>query len=240
MNCTNLIAFLKTLGDAKVKAGMARFGVQTELALGISVPPLRKKAALLKKDFRQEPEKLHALALELWESKIHEARILAAFIGRPELVTTTLMEKWVLDFNSWDVCDQVCGNLFDKTPFAYSKAVEWCIREEEYVKRAGFVLMAVLAVHDKTASDTNFTNFYPYLEQEASDNRNFVKKALNWAIRQIGKRNSVLNKSAIDLSNRILMQETKSAKWIAGNALTELKSEDIQAALLRKRKRTIY
>jgi 3-methyladenine DNA glycosylase AlkD len=167
---------------------MARFGIETSNALGISVSKLRKLA--------REIGPSHALAQELWESGIHEARGLAALIDEPKKVTEHQMERWVRAIDSWDICDGCCGNLFDKTPFAYRKAVEWSRREEEeYVKRAGFALMAWLAVHDKKASDAKFLRFLPIIRRESTDERNFVRKAVNWALRQTGKRSPLFERS---------------------------------------------
>ena len=162
---------------------------------------------------------------------LHEARILAAFIGDPSLVTEDLMEAWVLDFDSWDVCDQVCGNLFDRTPAAYRKALEWSEQEQEYVKRAGFVLMATLAIHDKSAEDAKFWPFLTAIHREANDDRNFVKKAVNWALRQIGKRNRALNQAAIRVGKEIITINSKAARWIAGDALRELTRDRVQKRL---------
>lgn len=207
-------------------AGMTRFGINPKNTFGIKIPILRKMA--------KEIGKNHSLALALWDSKIHEARILASMVDDPKLVSEKQAEKWVKDFDSWDVCDQVCMNLFDKTEFAYKKADEWSNREEEFVKRAGFVLMACLSVHDKTAEDKKFIQFFKNIIKGSIDERNFVKKAVNWALRQIGKRNLVLNKQAIKLAEEILKIDSKSARWIASDALRELKSEPIRAKLKSK------
>ena len=161
-------------------------------------------------------------ALELWDTGIHEARILATMIDDAALVTPEQMDAWVADFYAWDICDQACGNLLDRTPFAIEKAIAYCANEQEYIKRAGFVLMAEFAVHNKKAPDEMFINFFPIMEREAWDGRNFVRKAVNWALRQIGKRNPQLRELAIETAQRILLQENKSAKWIATNALREL------------------
>jgi 3-methyladenine DNA glycosylase AlkD len=158
----------------------------------------------------------------LWKTGIHEARILASLVDDPTLVTPEQIDLWVKDFNSWDLCDQVCGNLFDRTPFAIEKAMEFSASKEEFIKRAGFVLMAEYAVHNKTAKDGVFTALLPIIEREAWDDRNFVKKAVNWALRQIGKRNINLEAAAIECANRILTQNSKPGKWIASNALNEL------------------
>lgn len=214
---------LKSLGSAKDRAGMVRFGIETKNAFGISVYVLRALA----KDMGTN----HALALQLWESGIHEAQLLASFIDDPKKVTVHQMEKWAKDFDSWDVCDQCCGFLFDKTAFAETKAVEWSKRKEEFVKRAGFVLMAALSVHDKEAKDEMFLKFFPIIQRESLDERNFVKKAVNWALRQIGKRNPELNKRAIALGKKIGQLDSKTAKWIAADALRELTSKKVQQRL---------
>jgi len=193
---------------------MRRYAIDTSKALGVSMPQIRKLSKGIKKN--------HQLALELWDSGIHECLILASLVDDPKLVTPKQMDKWVADFHSWDVCDQICGNLFDRTDFAIDKAIEYSTSKEEYIKRAGFVLMAEFAVHDKKADDAAFMPFFPIIEREAWDDRNFVKKAVNWALRQIGKRNAGLRQIAIAVSKRIAQQETKSAKWIARDALAEL------------------
>ncbi|MBI5043369.1 MAG: DNA alkylation repair protein [Nitrospirae bacterium] len=220
MNYTNILKKLKYLSNPEAVAGMARFGINPNNTYGVSIPNLRKIAKQGGKD--------HLLAQRLWASGIHEARILAGMIDELEMVTEKQMEDWVRDFNSWDVCDQVCGNLFDKTPFAYEKAMEWSKREEEFVKRAGFVMMAELSVHDKETKDEAFLKFLPVIKRGASDNRNFVKKAVNWALRQIGKRNLRLNKKAIETAKEIEKIDSKPAKWIASDALKELLGKSVQ------------
>lgn len=202
---------------------MAKYGINTDFALGVSIPNLRKIA--------KEIGKNHKLALQLWNIKIHEARILASMIDEPKLVTEKQMETWINDFNSWDLCDQCCNNLFRKTKFAHQKAVEWSKREEEFQKRAGFTLMACLAVHDKSAEDKDFIKFFRLIKNESNDSRNYVKKAVNWALRQIGKRNLNLNKIVIESAKEINKMESKTAKWIAKYALRELESEKIQNRL---------
>jgi 3-methyladenine DNA glycosylase AlkD len=223
MQCEAVLAKLRSLANLENVAGMARFGINPENTLGISVPTLRKMAKEIGRD--------HALAQELWVSGVHEARILASMIDDPRLVTEDQMERWVADFDSWDVCDQCCGNLFDKTPFAYRKAVEWAGRDEEFVKRAGFALMAWLAFHDKRAPDEAFAAFLPVISRESGDARNFVKKAVNWALRHIGKRNAALNAMAIQTAQEIQSMGSKPGRWIASDALRELTSEKIQKRL---------
>src|ERR1700761_42765 len=215
MNVDEVIALLKEQAEEKYLAGMMRFGIANEKALGIAVPKLRTLAKTIKKD--------HQLALQLWDTEIHEARILASLVADPQLVTPQMMDSWVNDFASWDVCDKACGNMFDRTPFVIEKANEYSLSEREFVKRAGFVLMAEYAMHNKKAPDEEFINFMPIIEREARDDRNFVKKAVNWSLRQIGKRNALLKDIAIQTAERIALQESKSAKWIAADALRELR-----------------
>ncbi|MFA5055197.1 MAG: DNA alkylation repair protein [Dehalococcoidia bacterium] len=202
---------------------MARYGIKPAKAYGVSIPDLRAIAKEIGTD--------HELALELWRSGIHEARIIAGMIADPDRTTEKLIDSWVSDFDSWDICDQCCMNLFRSTKFAYGKAVEWSANEKEYIKRAGFVMMACLAVGDKKAGDEKFLEFLPIIEREAGDSRNYVQKAVNWALRQIGKRNAVLNKKAIETAEEIQKMSMRSAKWIASDALRELKSEAVQARL---------
>jgi 3-methyladenine DNA glycosylase AlkD len=210
-----IITKLRSLGNKNNLAMMKRFGIDTGDAYGITMPEIRKIACEIGKD--------SGLAVKLWDTGIHEARSLAGLICESEKVTEKLMEEWVKDFNSWDTCDIVCTDLFDRTKFAYKKAVEWTKRKEEFVKRAGFVLMAGLAVHDKKAKDGEFIKLFKYIKKEATDERNFVKKAVNWALRNIGKRNINLNKKAIKLAEEIKQIDSRSAKWIAADAIRELK-----------------
>ncbi|MFH1107562.1 MAG: DNA alkylation repair protein [Candidatus Micrarchaeota archaeon] len=223
-----IVCRLKSMRNPKNVAGMARFGINPENTLGVSIPVLRRMAAEIGKN--------HALALELWDSGIHEARLLAGFIDDPAQVGGAQMEEWAAEFDSWDVCDQVCSSLFDRTPLAYHKALEWSARKEEFVKRAGFVLMAALAVHDKKAGDAKFMPFFPIIVRESCDGRNFVKKAVNWALRQIGKsRNMRLNRAAIAAARKIAAIDSPSAKWIASDALRELSSPSVRKRLAVRR-----
>ncbi|MGQ9782070.1 MAG: DNA alkylation repair protein [Nitrososphaeria archaeon] len=217
----------KALSNEETLKGMERYAIKTSNAYGVPNPELRKMA--------KEVGRNHLLAERLWTSGMHEARILATMIEDPQEVTEEQMEKWVKEIDSWDICDSCCGNLFDRTVFAYSKAEQWSSREEELVKRAGFVLMANLVIHDKKAKDEVFVKFLKIIEREASDERNFVKKAINWALRQIGKRNVNLNLKAIEACEEIRKSNSKSARWIAAEALRELKSERIQRKVTEKR-----
>jgi 3-methyladenine DNA glycosylase AlkD len=203
---------------------MERFGIDSTKALGISIPVLRSLAKEIGVD--------HDLASVLWKSGIHEARILASLIGDPAKVTEEQMDEWVSEFDSWDVCDGCCGNLFDRTKFARTKAFEYSKREREFEKRAGFSLMAYLAVHDKNAPDKEFLDFLPVIKREAIDERNFVRKSVNWALRQIGKRNLKLNRAAIKTAKEISeMKDSKSARWVAYDALRELQSMQVTVRL---------
>ncbi len=224
------------MGSARNRAGMARYGINVENAFGISVYELRKIAKGLGTD--------HDLALALWATGNHEARLLACFVDDPAAVTGRQLEAWVRDFDSWDVCDQATTSLFDLTKHAWSKAVEWAGRDEEWVKRAGFALMAGLASHDREAADRAFLKLLPLIERGAGDDRNFVKKAVNWALRNIGKRNRALNQAAIACATRIRTAANRraggerggdaaarSARWVATDALRELTSDKVRARL---------
>jgi 3-methyladenine DNA glycosylase AlkD len=220
MKLDDVLRELRSMANPENVQGMARFGISSEGTLGISIYDLRPMAKRIGKN--------HELAEMLWASGIHEAKVLASYIDDPEKVTEKQMEAWAKDFDSWDVVDQVCSNLFDQTRFAYSKAVEWSARDEEFVKRAGFVLVAALTVHDKKAADSAFLRFLPIIKRESGDDRNFVKKAVNWALRQIGKRNPALNDAAIAVAKELQKMDSKSARWIARDALRELTSEKVR------------
>jgi 3-methyladenine DNA glycosylase AlkD len=223
MELEEIIKELKSLSNPEDIEGMARFGINPQKAYGVRIPELRR--------IKRKAGMDHLLAEKLWDFGYHETRILASMIDDPSEVTEAQMEKWVMDFNTWDICDQCCMNLFRKTTFAYKKIFEWSQREEEFVKRAAFTLIAVLAVHDKQATDDKFEQTFPLIIRESTDNRNYVKKAVNWALRQIGKRNLNLNQKAIEIAEEIYEINSKSARWIASEALRELKNEKIQKRL---------
>jgi len=205
--------------------GMAKYGMTVEKRLGVSVPIMRNLAKELGRD--------HKLALDLWWTGITEARIVAGMIADPARLTEEQMEEWAKDIDSWDVCDQVCMNLFEKSQLAPKKIMDWSEREEEFVKRAAFSLIACLAWHDKKASDEEFLGLLPVIMQAATDERNYVKKAVNWALRNIGKRNLSLNGAALGTAREIQQLESKSARWIAADAIRELESEAVQSRLRR-------
>jgi len=213
---TDILKRLETLANPEAVKGVARYGISSKNNYGGSIPNLRNMA--------KEVGVNHDIAHQLWVSGIHEARILASMIDDPKLVNEGQLEKWVSDFDSWDVCDQVCMNLFEKSPLACKKIVEWSRREEEFVRRAAFALIACLVWHDKEAEDEKFIKLFPLIIQGATDERNFVKKAVNWALRNIGKRNLYLNKAAVNTAKEIQQLDSKAARWIASDTIRELES----------------
>lgn len=221
LNVKTLLEHLQTLANPHNQAGMARFGINTRQALGISMPILRDIAKSIKASAKEDKLNRHALAQDLWESSIHEGRLLAILTEDPKAMTEAQTESWVRDVDSWDICDQLCSNLLCKMPFAEKRMVAWCADEAEFVRRVGIVMIAQFAVHDKKANDERFEPFFPLLEQYAYDERNFVKKAVNWSLRQLGKRNTVLLEQAKACAERIKAQGTSSARWIAADALRE-------------------
>jgi 3-methyladenine DNA glycosylase AlkD len=235
-----VLAALAGMGSAEARAGMARYGIETGSAFGVSVYEVRRVAKGLGRD--------HDLALALWATGNHEARLLASMVDDPAAVTEAQMEDWAAAFDSWDVCDQVTSNLFDKTPFAYDKVREWSAAPDEWVKRAAFATAAALAVQDKRAADEPFFEILELCRREAGDDRNFVKKAVNWALRNIGKRNLRLHAAAIETAEAILAEaeeraaapggrrdpSARSGRWIARDALRELRSEKALARVRRR------
>lgn len=209
-----ILARLNALADPRNVEGQQRFGIRAAGQLGVSMPQVRALA--------KGRQRSHALALELWATNIHEARILASLVDEPQALTRGQMEAWAADFDSWDVCDQVCMNLFGPHPLASEMALAWPHRPEEFVRRAGFVLMAVQAVHRKDLPDAAFEPYFPLMLQYATDERNFGRKAVNWALRQIGKRNPALRERAVVTARQMLDINSSSARWIARDALREL------------------
>lgn len=220
-----LLAELRSASDPRVLSEMGRVGIQHDSALGVTLPAIRQIAAHVLPG--------HRLAEDLWSTGIHEARLLAALVDKPDAVTPEQMDRWAADFDSWDLCDCVCSNLFDRTPWAAAKIAAWTSREDEFVKRAGFVLVASLAVHNKELSDAAFEAFLPFIEGQAWDDRAYVRKAVNWALRQIGKRNLHLNATACASALRIQTQNMPPARWIAADALRELQSPGVHERLDR-------
>lgn len=229
MTLREMIKEMKSYYNPRNIEGMTRYGINVEKAFGVPAPVLQRMAREIRGD--------HALAERLWATGIHDAKHLAALSDDPKQVTETQMERWARDFDSWDVVDGCCNHLFRKTEFAHRKAVEWTSRKEEFIKRAGFVLMACLAVHDKAAADSVFVRYLRLLKKGATDERNFVKKAVNWALRQIGKRNLALRDAAVKTGKEIQRLDSKAARWIAADALRELANEKT-VAMIRKRSQT--
>jgi 3-methyladenine DNA glycosylase AlkD len=223
LTARQLIGRLEKMGSAENVAGMARYGIKPARAFGVPMPAIRSLAGEIGRD--------HALALELWESGVHEVRILAALIADPKLVDGALMESWAADFDSWALCDSTCGSLFRRTGIAWEKTLEWCRRDELYVRRAGYAMIAWLAVHDKQAPDRRFTAPLKLIRAAAVDERPLVKKAVNWALRQIGKRNLRLNARAIELAAELSRSNSPAARWVANDALRELTGSKVQQRL---------
>jgi 3-methyladenine DNA glycosylase AlkD len=219
----DVLAELHAKANPDNVAGMARFGIVGAQRLGVSMPDLRRIAKAAGRD--------HQLALALWRTGIPEARIVAALVDQPAQLTEQQMDDWVAEFEAWDVCDQVCMNLFDKTPLAWQKVRDWAERDEEFVRRAAFALLACLAWHDKAAGDERFVELLPLIARAATDQRNYVKKAVSWALRTIGKRNAQLNQAAIQTARKLQQLDAKAARWIAADALHELEGEAVQKRL---------
>ncbi|MCP4380235.1 MAG: DNA alkylation repair protein [Hyphomicrobiales bacterium] len=221
-----VLAELESLGSEANRAGMARYGINTDRAFGVSMTQLRPLARAHKKD--------HALAAALWSSGYHEARLLAVLVEDPKQVTEEQMDAWVADFDSWDLCDQACMKLFDRTPFVEDKIRIWAMDEREFVRRAAFAMLAAYAVHGKAVPDDRYRSFLPLIERHATDSRNFVKKAVNWALRQIGKRSLTLHGPALELAERLAASNDKTARWVGRDAVREL-TDPVQIERIKKR-----
>ena len=214
MEAEEILQLLRKKASPGNVRGMARFGMSAQGRLGVSVPEMRRIARLAGKD--------HRLALALWKTGIAEARIVASMVAEPAKVTARQMETWVVGIDSWDICDQVCGNLWDRTPLAWGKLRAWTRREEEFVRRAGFALIAYLAWHDKQAADARFVAVLPLIRRGAVDERNFVKKAVSWALRNIGKRNPALRRESLSLAKELRLSDSRAARWVGADAEREL------------------
>jgi 3-methyladenine DNA glycosylase AlkD len=228
MDTKEVLAWLKRRGTRRTIQGMARYGIVAEHAFGVPMSTLLSLRKKIGKD--------HAFSLALWESGWYEARLLAALVGDPERVTRRQMNAWAAGFENWADCDTVCFHLFDRTPFAWDKAVQWAASPRELVKRGGFVLMACLALHDKTAPDKHFLVWLPVIENGAGDQRNFVKKGVSWALRAIGRRNLALNEASVAVARRLAQSEEPAARWVGKDALRELTRPNIRTALARRAK----
>jgi 3-methyladenine DNA glycosylase AlkD len=219
----SVVAELKKRGSKRGREGMARYAIVAENAFGVSVADIRALGKRLGRN--------HALALALWKTNIYEARMLAAFVSEPARVTPALMNRWARDFDNWAICDTLCFHLFDRTPHAWVKVAEWGNDRREFVKRAGFALLASVALHDKTAPDKPFLKSLPLIEQAATDERNFVKKGVSWALRGIGRRNRALNEAAVEVARRLSQSPESAARWIGKDALKELTSPAVRQRL---------
>lgn len=219
------LRWLKRHATKHTLDGMARYGLPSDNALGVSVADIR----LLGKQLGRN----HELAAALWKTGCYEARMLTSFVGEPGRITSAQMDRWCRDFDNWGICDTLSFHLFDRTPFAWKKAVQWSASPHEFVKRAGFALMASLVVHDKAAPGPRFLAFLPLIEQGAQDERNFVKKGVNWALRCIGKRDPALNRAAIAVAKRLALSKEASCRWVGKDALRELASPKVQLRLSR-------
>jgi 3-methyladenine DNA glycosylase AlkD len=228
MDRDEVLKWLERKGTKATRDGMARYGIVAKRAFGVPMGTL----LLLRKRLGRD----HALALDLWESGVYEARLLAALVGDPERVTRRQMNAWASTFENWGDCDTVCFHLFDRTPFAFEKARQWSPSPRELVKRGGFVLMACLSGHDKTTPDAPFRAFLPLIEKGAHDERNFVKKGVNWALRGIGRRNLALNAAALAVARRLADSDEAACRWVGKDALRELSSPKVQAQLARRAK----
>ena len=231
LNCKEVIAKLRSMEKPEAVKYMARYGINPENNWGVSVGDIKNLSKEIGKD--------HKLALKLWNTKIRDARMVAALIEDPKQVTKEQLNTWVSDFNSWDICDHCCMHLLDKTPFAYNNVEEWTASDLEFTKRAGFALLASLTLHDKKRDDEDFLKYLQLIKREAIDDRNYVKKAVNWSLRTIGKRSLFLNEKAIETAKEIKKLDSKAARWIATDAIRELTSKKIQERLKKKKgKRT--
>jgi len=217
------LASLKRLASKKYRDGMARYGIPSDKAFGVPVGKMQKLAKQLGRN--------HELALALWETGWYEARMLATFLDDPERVTSAQMDRWCRDFDSWAICDTACFHLFDRTPHAWRKVAQWAKSPREFVRRGGFALMACLALHDKEAGDESFAPWLPLIEQAASDERNFVKKGVNWALRAVGRRSLALNEASLALAKRLADSDEAACRWVGKDALRELSSQKVQSRL---------
>jgi len=228
MTVQEVLSSLRSKGSKKNVEGMARYGIVSPKAFGVSAGNLKSIARRIGKD--------HALALKLWKSGWYDARALCAFIADPKKVTPALMNRWAKDFDNWAITDGLCIHVFRRTPHAHAMVKAWTGRKREFEKRAGFSMIATLAVHDKDAPDKTFVSYLRVIEKHSTDHRNGVKKAVNWALRQIGKRNASLYKRAVVVAERLEKSTDPTARWVAKDALREFRNLKIMARVLRRRR----
>src|ERR1044071_9389136 len=224
-----VVARLRKLGSQSVRDGMLRYGIPNEDAFGVSVRKIQKLSKELGRN--------HELALALWETGFYEARMLAAFVDDPKLVTCAQMDRWCKDFDNWGIVDTVCFKLFDVTPHAWKKVEQWSKRRDEFQRRAAYALLACLGVHDKQATNEKFIACFPLIEAAATDERNFVKKGVSWALRVIGRRNLELNNAATELAQRLADSLDPTSRWLGKEALREFKRPVVRRQLENKLKK---
>lgn len=225
VDAASVVATLMRVAKRSTLAGMARYGIPSDKALGVPVSTLHRMAKELGRD--------HALALALWETDVYEARMLCSFVDEPERVTPAQMERWCREFDSWAICDTLCFHLFDRTPHAFGKIREWARREEEFEKRAAFALLASVAAHDKDAKEADFARCLPLIERASVDERNFVKKGVLWALRMVGQRSVELNKASVTLARELAQSSSPSARWIGKTALREFEKPAMKRRLAK-------
>jgi 3-methyladenine DNA glycosylase AlkD len=228
-NAKEVLAWLERVGTRRTVEGMARYGLPSDRAFGVTVGAMRAIAKRIGKD--------HAMAAALWKSGWYEARMMASLVDDPALVTGRQMEAWAADFADWGICDTACFHLFSRTPHGWEKARRWSKSPREFVKRGGFALMASLVLRDREASDAQFLALLPLIETGARDERNLVKKGVSWALRTIGKKNAVLNKAAVAVSRRLAADEEAAPRWVGKDALRELAGSAVQGRLSRRSKK---
>ncbi len=221
-----ILSWLERQGSARNRDGMARYGIVADKVFGVSVSTIRAKGKQLGRD--------HDLALALWDTGWYEARMLAAFVDDPAEVTASQMDRWAKDFDNWAICDTLCFHLFDKTPHAWRKIEQWSGKRGEFVKRAGFALLAGVALHDRKTPDTPFLRSLTIIEDRATDGRNFVKKGVSWALRTIGHRNEILHEAAIATAEKLTTSDDSTARWIGRDALNDLSRPMVEARVAKR------
>ncbi|MEJ0060861.1 MAG: DNA alkylation repair protein, partial [Terricaulis sp.] len=225
---SSVLSALKSAGDKRVRDEMGpRYGIVAKDAFGV---PMAKIKAIAKEIGRD-----HDLAIELWKSGNYDARLLCSMIADPARVTPALMDRWRRDFDNWGVCDTLCFNLFDKTPYAFAKVEAWAALNDEFGKRAAFALLASLALHDKKSEDATFARLLPLCAKAASDDRNFVKKAVSWALRAIGSRRAKLHDACIATATRLAASEDATERWVGKDVLRDLSRPLVKGRLAKKK-----
>ena len=220
---------LEKMSTQRDRDNLARFGIEATNPLGVSMSNIQVLAKRLGRS--------HELAAALWDTNVYEARMLTSFVDEPERVTAAQMDRWCRDFDNWGICDTLCFKLFDQTPYAWAKVAQWGDKRDEFVKRAAFALLASLAAHDKSATNEQFLECLPLIERAATDERNFVKKGVSWALRTLGRRNAVLNEAAVVVARRLAASPEPAARWIGKGALKELTNALVKRQLAAQKSR---